>query len=323
MGRCRRWQTCSVRGRHRRERRIAARFDDTLLALLGAAAVLAEDSAVVTTAHLLAAAERSEPLFAAWESASSRGVSPREAAGFPTRAGKADDSPPLGPRLGVSFDSFASQAVGSASKWAAGRREVAGAAHLVVVLLDQRSAPVADVLSAAGVDARILRERALALIGVRGDRPAVGLDPLPPAGTSNRRALAVSALPAEAWAQCSRRQAALPLQRLHRRSVWDAISLNEQRAVMRLADRFALDDDQRYSLLHHHLDEARRRAAAAAPLLVDPPGPPGVPARSVAVLVSVGTRRRRHLVPPGWRCWFGNRHVSLRARWLRLSGQHG
>jgi hypothetical protein len=293
-------------------------LDDTLLT---AAAVLAEESAVVTTAHLLVAAvERSEPLLGWWESASSRALSPREAAGLSGRPGKADDAAPLGPRLGVSFDALASQAVGSASTWARERGEKAGAAHLVVVLLDQRSIPVADVLGEAGLDASMLRGRALALIGLNADHPSVVLDPLPPAGTSNRPALAVSALPAEAWAACARRQEALPLERLHRRVDWDAITLNEARAVDRLADRFALDDDQRYSLLHHHLNEVRRRAAAVAPSVVDPPRLAGVPARPVARLVSGPTRRRHHRVPPGWRCWFGNRHVSLRARWLRLAG---
>jgi len=293
-------------------------LDDTLLT---AAAVLAEESAVVTTAHLLVTAvERAEPLVAWWESASSRDLLPREAAGLSTRAGKADDAAPLGPRLGVSFNTSASQAVGAASTWARERGEKAGAAHLVVVLLDQRSIPVADVLGEAGLDASMLRGRALALIGLHADHPPVVLDPLPPAGTSNRPALAVSALPAEAWAACSRRQEALPLERLHRRSDWDAITLNEQRAVERLVDRFALDDDQRYSPLHHHLNEVRRRAAAVAPSVVDPPRPAGVPTRPVARLVSGPTRRRHHLVPPGWRFWFGNRHVSLRARWLRLAG---
>jgi hypothetical protein len=292
--------------------------------LLTAAAVLAEESAVVTTAHLLVAAvERSEPLLGWWESASSRALSPREAAGLSGHPGKADDAAPLGPRLGVSFDALASQAVGSASTWARERGEKAGAAHLVMVLLDQRSTPVADVLSEAGLDASMLRERALALIGLHADHPPVALDPLPPAGTSNRPALAVSALPAEAWAACARRQEALPLERLHRRVDWDAITLNEARAVDRLADRFALDDDQRYSLLHHHLNEVRRRGAAVAPLLIDPPRPAGVPTRPVARLVPGPTRRRHHVVPPGWRCWFGNRHVSWRARWLRLAGQRG
>jgi len=307
-----------VRRRHRHEPRILARFDDTLLT---AAAVLAEESAVVTTAHLLVTAvERAEPLVAWWQSASSRGLLPREAAGLSTRAGKDDDAAPLGPGLGVSSDALASQAVSSASKWAAERGEAAGTAHLVVVLLDQRSIPVADVLGAAGVDASMLRKRALALIGLHADHPPVALDPLPPAGTSNRAPLPLSALPEETWVACARRQEALPLVRLQQRSDWDAITLNEQRAVMRVADRFALDDDQRYSLLHHHLNEVRRRGAAVAPFLIDPPRPAGVPTRPVASLVPGPTRRRHHVVPPGWRCWFGNRHVSWRARWLRLAG---
>jgi len=142
---------------------------------------------VATTTHLLVTAvERSEPLVAWWESASPRDLLPREAAGLSTRAGKDYDAAPLGPGLGVSFDALASQAVGSASKWAAERSEAAGAAHLVVVLLDQRSTPVADVLGETGLIASMLRERALALIGLHADHPPVALDPLPPAGTSNR-----------------------------------------------------------------------------------------------------------------------------------------
>jgi hypothetical protein len=206
---------------------------------------------------------------------------------------------------------------------AAERREAAGAGHLVVVLFDQRSIPVADVLGAAGVDASMLRGRALAVIGLHADHPPVALDPLPPAGTSNRPPLPLSALPAEAWVACARRQEALPLERRHRRSDWDAITLNEERAVDRFADCFALDDDQRYSLRHHHLDEIRRRAAAVAPSVVDPPRLAGVTARPVARLVSGPTRRRHQLVAPGWRCWFGNRHVSWWARWLRLADQRG
>jgi hypothetical protein len=155
--------------------------------LLTAAAVLAEESAVVTTAQLLVAAvEAAEPLSAWWESALPRSLSTREAAGLATRTGKTDDAAPLRPRLGVSFDALASQAFGAASKWAAERGEKAGAGHLVVVLLEQSSTTVADVLSRAGLNAWMLRERALALIDPRADHPPVALDPLPLAGTCNR-----------------------------------------------------------------------------------------------------------------------------------------
>ncbi|WP_298447872.1 hypothetical protein [Ferrimicrobium sp.] len=164
-----------MRRRHRCNPRALAHFDDTLLT---AAAVLAEDNAVVTTAHLFVAIEHSEELFTWWGSVSSRGMSPREAGGFLTPAGKSNDSPPTASNPGASFDSFASQAVGSASKWAKERAEQAGAAHLVVVLLDHGSAPIADALTAAGVDAAPLRGRALASFGVRSDHPPVALDPL-------------------------------------------------------------------------------------------------------------------------------------------------
>jgi hypothetical protein len=303
--------------RRRRPRQPLARFDDSLLV---AAATLAQEGGVVTTAHLLVAAiEGSEPLAAWW--ASAPGTAPaREAAGLRSGAGESDAATAAGRRLGVSYDYLASQAVGAAAQWAAGREETAGPAHLVVVLLDQASAPVGEVLAHGAVDAGALREAALGLLGIPADHPAVPFDPLPPAGTARRPALAVSALPETAWTECRRRQAALPLRQLHRRSDWYAISLNEQRAVLRLADRLDLDDDHRYSLLHHHLEAARLQAATAAPGAVDPPRPPGTPARPIVRLVSA-RRSRRRLLAAGWRCWFANRRVSWRARWFRLAGQ--
>ncbi len=58
------------------DRGISARFDDKLIT---AAAVLAEDSGVVTTRHLLVAAiECPEPLSAGWELASSFATGLRE-----------------------------------------------------------------------------------------------------------------------------------------------------------------------------------------------------------------------------------------------------
>ncbi len=303
--------------KRRRRRQPLARFDDSLLV---AAAILAQEGGVVTTVHLLVAAiEGCEPLAAWW--ASAPGTAPaREAAGLRSGAGETDAATAAGRGLGASYAHLASQAVGAAAQWAAGREETAGPAHLVVVLLDQASAPVGEVLAHGAVDAGALREAALGLLGIPADHPAVPFDPLPPAGTARRPALAVSALPEAAWTACQDRQAALPLRQLHRRTDWYAISLNEQRAVLRLADRLDLDDDQRYSLLHHHLEAARLQAAMAAPGAVDPPRLPGTPARPIVRLVAARRSRRRFLAA-GWRCWFANRRVNWRARWLRLAGQ--
>jgi site-specific recombinase XerD len=53
--------------------------------------------------------------------------------------------------------------------------------------------------------------------------------------------------------RCNAARNTCRLRRLRRPSDWDAISLNEQRAVLRLARHHHLDDDQSCSLLQHHL----------------------------------------------------------------------
>jgi hypothetical protein len=102
--------------------------------------------------------------------------------------------------------------------------------------------------------------------------------------------------PPELWAELRRRQERLPLRRLHRRSDWYAISLNEHRAAWRLANRYSLSEAQRFSLLERHHGEVQRRATTAAPQLVRPPG-----SRAGAVSGYVrAAKRRRRVLPRGW-----------------------
>jgi hypothetical protein len=125
--------------------------------------------------------------------------------------------------------------------------------------------------------------------------------------------------PPELWAALRRRQERLPLGRLDRRSDWRAISLNEQREVRRLASRYGLSEAQRFSLFERHHGEVHRRAAAAAPDVVRPPGPR---ANAASGHVRVA-RRRRRVIPRGWVTWLGNRRVSGRASWLRVTARLG
>lgn len=289
--------------------------------VLGAAARLARATGVLTTAELLRAAIEGVPELSAWWAASG-------AARLQGLAGLEEDSPTPhlpGPHGGVVFDRPAAQALGALGTWEPPPAEGAGAAALVVVLLDQASTEVTELLRRAGVDARALRTRALQALGLGAEHPALELElPEPPAAMTiaGWRTLPVSALDPEAWAACRRRQAKLPLHRLHRRADVAAMGLNEQHALERLADRLGLDDHERVSLRQHHLDEVYGLGATVVPGLDDPKPPLGRPDRPIAGWVPARDRQRRRFVPQGWCCWIGNRNVNWRARWLRLAGQH-
>jgi ClpA/ClpB-like protein len=283
---------------------------------MGRAIEMARPTGVVTTAHLLlAVTEGDGPLVQAL--ARDGRLSFREVVDLGRSSSEPDG--------GVSFDLLARQAISSAGSWAEQRGERANPEHLFIVLVDQGSAPVADALARSGVDAGALRRLALETVGAPVDHEPVPLVSLPPAGTIDRPPLPLGELPLDVWQALQRRQEHLPLRRLRRPSDWDAISLNEQRAVLRLGRHHQLDDDQSYSLLHHHLQGVQWRAAAAAPTAV--PEPPSAEAGhgsvvGTALIVGRRDRRLRHLVPRGWVVWFGNRRVGLRAAWLRLSVRH-
>jgi hypothetical protein len=220
---------------------------------------------------------------------------------------------------GVVSDLLTGQAIGTANDFARRRRQPTAAAHLLVALVDQGSDSVTTVLQRAKRDPAVRRAASLASLGYLSTEPRLPLAPLPAAGTNGRQPLPLAELSSQAWAQLVSRQGRLPLSRLHTTVDWLAINLNEQRAVLRLADQLRLDDDQRYSLLHRHLDEAQRRGAIAAPSVVRPPR--SEPAPILVKGGSVPGRRRRGPVPIGWRAWLGNRKVHARAAWLRWTHQ--
>ncbi|HET6794214.1 MAG TPA: hypothetical protein VFH45_07225 [Acidimicrobiales bacterium] len=277
-------------------------FDEEGATVLRRASALARHSGVVTPAHLLAAVlEVSGPLgaVAAW------------AHGSP--APKADVDETVAP--GATYDTLARQAIASAVAWAARRGTKAGAADLLVVLVDQESPPVANALARLGAEAHRLRPTALNALGLPADYGPVGLEPLPQA-TADRAALALSELPAEAWAELQERQERLPLHVIRHPSDWAAVSINERRAALRMAARRRLPDDAAYSLLHHHERAVRRLAAGAAPdLFREPEGERRAPGGRVT------GRRRRALIPEGWIVWFGNRRIGVKVIWFRWTVQ--
>ncbi len=213
------------------------------------------------------------------------------------------------------------QAQQGAMSLAAARGEPVGVEHLLVALLDQGTAEVLDALSRAGLDAAAIRQAALAALGVPADLPPIPLGPATPAGTLDRPALPVADLSPRAWAVLRWRQEHLPIGTLHRRSdTWALMNL-EQAAVMRIADRLALDDDQRYSLMHHHQHAVDERVAQARPELGRPYQRRDRPQEGRGAWARAVTRRRRHRwlrMTVGWGVWVGNRRVAVRNCWFRL-----
>lgn len=126
-----------------------------------------------------------------------------------------------------------------------------------------------------------------------------------------------------AWAVLCWRQEHLPLARLRRRWQWHALSHLEMRAALRVAERFQLDEDQRYSLLNHHQDRVEALAHQARPDIVETRQQLRERHRSGPYMRVVSGPRRfweRH-VPRfmvGWPTWFANRRVGLRNMYFRV-----
>lgn len=214
------------------------------------------------------------------------------------------------------------QTQGAATALAESRDEPVGAEHLLIALLDQGTAPVLQALNQVGLDREAVRRSAATAIGDPG-LPLIELPALTPAGTLDRAPLPISDLDDRAWDALRWRQDHLPIGRLRRPSDREALLHLERDEAWRLADRLALDDDQRYSLISHHADEVGRRVERARP---DLPQPPSRRDRAQARAVAMSRRHRRRRgrtltlrnVTAGWGVWFGNRRVGLRDRWFRL-----
>ena len=214
------------------------------------------------------------------------------------------------------------QAQGAAMALAESRGEPVGAEHLLIALIDQGSPPVLEALSRAGLDPGTVRRAAATAIGAPG-LPSTELPARTPAGTLDRAPLPVSDLDERAWTALRWRQDHLPFGRLHRSSDREALLHLERNEAWRVADRLALDDDQRYSLISHHASEVGRRVERARP---DLPKPPSARDRAQARATALSRRRRRRPgrtvalrnVTVGWGTWFDNRRVGLRDRWFRL-----
>ncbi len=200
------------------------------------------------------------------------------------------------------------QAQGAARLFADSLGQRPAPEHLLIALVDQGTAEVLRALSRAGVDPAAARRAVLAAIAAPEGQPLLTLPPLTPAGTMDRPPLPAERLDDRAWRVLRWRQDHLPLDRLHGRADWEALSRLEQKAAWRTADRFGLDDDQRYSLTRHHRDQVRQRMAAARPDLAGPPRAPGRPVRRHAYLN----------VTAGWGVWLQNRQADVRDRWFRL-----
>jgi hypothetical protein len=214
------------------------------------------------------------------------------------------------------------QAQGAAMALAESRGEPVGAEHLLIVLIDQGTAPVLEALSRAGLDAGTVRQAAATAIGAPG-LPPIELPALTPAGTLDRAPLPVSDLDDRAWTALRWRQDHLPVGRLHRASDREALLHLERNEAWRVADRLALDQDQRYSLISHHASEVGRRLERARS---DLPKPPSARDRAQARAVALSRRHRPRPgrtfplrnVTVGWGAWMDNRRVGLRDRWFRL-----
>ena len=156
------------------------------------------------------------------------------------------------------------QAQGAAMALAESRGEQVGAEHLLIALLDQGTPSVLEALSRAGLDPVTVRQAAATAIGAPG-LPPIELPALTPAGTLDRAPLPVSELDGRAWAALRWRQDHLPVGRLRRPSDREALLHLERNEAWRVADRLAVDDDQRYSLISHHASEVGRRVERARP----------------------------------------------------------
>ncbi len=284
--------------------------------IVRASLIAAESGELCRPVHLLAAlAELDGPISDALHSSAGGVLLPRLA------------DPPRVAGGGTSY--LAMQTQQAAGQLASERGEVEGPEHLFLAVIDQAEPEAVNLLGRAGLDMRALRKAALDILGAPPDLPPIALPPLTPAGTMGRPALPVEQLNAGAWGVLCWRQERLPLARIRRRGDWHALAALESRAAWRVADRFGVDDDQRYSLLVRHSQEVESLAYAARPALVEArqqlverlPGGLLVERLPGGPLLRQRRRRWYRVVPSfmvGWPTWFGNRRVDLRDKRFRL-----
>lgn len=277
-------------------------FSERGRAAVERAAELARRSGAVTPAHLLAAVLEvpgpvSEVAALAHAPAPHHGEEPTESV--------------------VHYDALARQAIESAGAWAERRRVKAGPEDLLLVLLEQHSPSVVASLDRARLDSARLRRVALGVLGLPSDYGGVTLEPVPTSGMPDESILEIGDLPPEAWEELATRQARLPLRRVRRPWDWAAVTINEQRAVHKMASGRRLSNLETASFLHHHLRAVQRLGADAAPNVVPPPrrtAPGGGTGRPlVAGDASAG--------PGAWSAWLHNRRVGMKVVWFRWTAQ--
>jgi hypothetical protein len=217
----------------------------------------------------------------------------------------------------------AAQVMSAASQLAEERGDPLGPAHLLIAVLDQGDAEVTATLASANIQAADARSLALHVLGGPADLPRLTMPRITPAGTWDRPPLAISELDQGAWASLSWRQDRLPLHRLRRKWEWSALSSLEQGAAWRVANRYHVDEDQRYSLLSHHHDKVEALAHRARPDLVETRQQMRERHQSGPYLRAVSRPRRiwERRVPGfmvGWPTWFSNRREGLRDKYFWL-----
>ena len=203
--------------------------------------------------------------------------------------------------------------MGAASRLAEERGEPMRPAHLLVAVLDQGDAEVTRALENADIRAADARSLALNILGAFSDLPRLTMPSITPAGTWDRPAIDVSELDQGAWESLCWRQERLPLGRVRHEWQWSALSSLEQGAAWRVANRYRVDEDQRYSLLSHHHDRVEALAHQAHPELVETRQQMRETDQSGPNVPFVSRRRRVWEKGASPRSWLAGRPGSLTA----------
>jgi hypothetical protein len=243
---------------------------------------------------------------------------------------RAPNSGPLFPEAaakpgvrGGSNGYLAAQVMSAAGQFAAERGEPMGPAHLLVAVLDQGDAEVRTALENAYIQTADARSLALHVLGALSEQVRLTMRRITPAGTWDRPPVDISELDQGAWESLCWRQERLPLHRVRRTWQWSALSSLEQGAAWRVANRYGVDEDQRYSLLSHHHDRVEALAYQAHPELVETRQQMRESHQSGPYLRVVSRPRRvwERRVPGfmvGWPTWFSNRRAGLRDKYFWL-----